>query len=331
MKSIAIESWAIGVLDRLSNSDPIEDRRVELKASWPDPVRAARRLAGHANAAHGDSILWLIGADENSGAIGASNNELADWFAQVSKQFDGLVPGLDDLCVPYNGQTVVALCFSTDRAPFVVRNPAFGQAKSGPVQLEVPWREGTAVRSATRQDLVRLLTPLEELPLIEILDGSIRGVGGQYEKEPFKGYDTSVRKNFVWQLRLDLYFVPKNAPEIVIPFHSCSATLSMRPLVVGLPMEQLRFNTWKRDPTTNVPASVNSVATQSELVLKGPGKTTFTGQFIQDNLTDDEPENVSVATRIRVAGGDRAIVLECGFNRTADFFFQLGTHEVSIN
>jgi len=40
---------------------PIEDTRVEVKAVWPsDSNYAARRIPGHANAAGGESILWLI-------------------------------------------------------------------------------------------------------------------------------------------------------------------------------------------------------------------------------------------------------------------------------
>ena len=73
MKALAIESWALRVLERVGNRQSVEDSKVELKAKWPDPVKAARRIAGHANAARGESILWLIGADEKQGVITGAN------------------------------------------------------------------------------------------------------------------------------------------------------------------------------------------------------------------------------------------------------------------
>src|SRR5262249_4597625 len=148
---------------------PIEDSRVELKAKWPDePAKAARRIAGHANAARGEHILWLIGVDEVNGVSGADHQEMADWLAGVSKQFDGLAPRCYDLNVPTkNGKTVVALLFETNRAPFVVKNPYYGRRKDDPISLEVPWREGTKVRSAARSDLMLLLSDV--LPLRALL------------------------------------------------------------------------------------------------------------------------------------------------------------------
>ena len=43
-----------------------EDARVELKADWIDESKMARRLAGHANAANGEHVLWLFGVDEKA-------------------------------------------------------------------------------------------------------------------------------------------------------------------------------------------------------------------------------------------------------------------------
>jgi hypothetical protein len=167
MKPHQIERWVLSIVDRVKKNQPIEDFRVELKSDWVDPEKAARRIAGHANAAGGTSILWLIGVDETKGITGARYEDLANWYARVKTHFNGLAPGLTDLNIPIDGKTVVALLFETNRAPFVVKNPAFGKAEGGPVQLEVPWREGTSIRSATRADLLRLLSPLETLSEIE--------------------------------------------------------------------------------------------------------------------------------------------------------------------
>jgi len=167
MKPHQIESWVLNIVDRVKRNEPIEDFRVELKSEWIDSEKAARRIAGHANAARGTSVLWLIGVDEKKGITGAKYEDLANWYTQVQTSFDGLAPRFTDLNIPVDGKTVVALLFETNRAPFVVKNPMFGKAGGGPVQLEVPWREGTSIRSATRADLLRLLSPLETLSEIE--------------------------------------------------------------------------------------------------------------------------------------------------------------------
>jgi hypothetical protein len=42
------------------------------------------------------------------------------------------------------------------------------------VAREVPWRDGTSIRSATRSDLLRLLVPAFELPLLEVFKTETR-------------------------------------------------------------------------------------------------------------------------------------------------------------
>ena len=65
MKAIEIEYWALRILERVEKHQPIEDTWVELKAEWPvETAKTARQLAGHANAARGEPVLWLIGVDE---------------------------------------------------------------------------------------------------------------------------------------------------------------------------------------------------------------------------------------------------------------------------
>lgn len=93
-----------------------EDQRVELKAEWPDPGKAARRIGGHANAARGDTILWLIGVDESRGVVGTTAVDLASWYPQVDSWFDGPAPSVTPVVVPIDGTTIVALLFDTDRS-----------------------------------------------------------------------------------------------------------------------------------------------------------------------------------------------------------------------
>ena len=172
MRPAQLEAWILLLVDQVSKGAKIEDSRVELKAEWPEPPKAARRIAGHDNASHGESVLWVIGLDENRGIVPVSIPDLADWVPQVSAQFDGgIAPSiLLNLVVPAGGETLTGLLFDTARRPYVVKNSAHGKPEGGPVTLEVPWRDGTRVRSARREDLIRLLAPLQTLkPLADEL------------------------------------------------------------------------------------------------------------------------------------------------------------------
>jgi len=165
MRTSEIERWALNVIRQVERQQPVEDSRVELKSAWPtDHSKAARRIAGHANAARGEHILWLIGVDETVGVVGADYVEFSNWIRQVESNFDQLSPRAHSLDVPTNsGQTVVALVFETSRAPFVVKNPAYGSRPNDPISLEVPWRDGTSTRSATRADLLLVLSDVSSL------------------------------------------------------------------------------------------------------------------------------------------------------------------------
>jgi predicted HTH transcriptional regulator len=162
MRIYEIENWALQILSSVPSHQPHEDARVELKSRWPsDLSRAARQIAGHANAARGSLILWLIGVDEKTGVTGAPHEEMADWYAKLQTHFDGLAPSVTPVNVPVEGGTVVALVFDTSRAPYVVKNPAFGKEKGEFIQWEVPWRGSTNTRSATRAELVTDVTQKE--------------------------------------------------------------------------------------------------------------------------------------------------------------------------
>jgi hypothetical protein len=269
MRKHQIENWALSVIERVESGQPNEDFRVELKSQWLDPQKAARQIAGHANAARGEPILWLIGVDQKNGVIGANQIELADWYAQVKAQFDGLAPELVDLNVPVKGTAVVTLFFETDRAPFVVKNPAYGSSGGGSVSLEVPWRENTSTRSATRSDLIRLLSPLQKVPSFELLTGELvvqkMNIGGK-----------SIEETWQWTLTLKLYVVPKNIDRVVIPFHQCNAWLEIvgwlpRTHFPGVSLSPLYSRVSKFSRERALPQSLTIKGTNTEVLIDGPG------------------------------------------------------------
>jgi hypothetical protein len=207
MRRHEIESWALNVIDRARLRQPVEDSRVELKAQWPtDHKKAARRIAAHANSAGGEPILWIIGIDEGKGQVlGAAVSEFASWYSKVRAEFDELAPEPLSLNIPVNAVTVTALFFETDAAPFVIKN-----SEGGAVQREVPWREATGVRSATRAQLLRLLSPLQKVPQIEIVACNVKLSSWRADNDD---------EYMKWTLNLALFLTQPSNQESIFPSH----------------------------------------------------------------------------------------------------------------
>lgn len=163
-----IELWAHQAIDRATQGQPVEDSRVELKREWIDPAKAARRIAGHANAARGDSILWVIGVDEAAGTVHGVSMGFDRWWPSVAACFDEAVPAVHDIDMHRGDATIIAIEILTDRAPYVVKVHG-----NGGVDREVPWREGTHTRSARRSDLLRVLVPATARPSASVISGTV--------------------------------------------------------------------------------------------------------------------------------------------------------------
>ncbi|HEX8274230.1 MAG TPA: hypothetical protein VF615_16445 [Longimicrobiaceae bacterium] len=312
MRPAQIEAWVLSIIDRIARSEPLEDARIELKAEWPDTIKAARRIAGHANSARGENILWIIGVDEIRGIVGATANDLAQWFQQVRSHFDGLPPDMLDLIIPVGSTTVVALYFDTARAPFVVYNPVRNQAGAGPVELEVPWREGTRVRSARREDLIRLLVPLQALPIVELLDGYVRisssGQGNQ--KIP------------VWDCDVRLYITPRTQDRVFIPKHNVEFLLEASDLQTTfyhLKLEPpMRY---RRGPglfSEGEPLSLTIGATSSEVLIDGPGVLHLKAHQRAESIDFEKILEIIARVNIRPSLAERAIAIEGNFRKTDD-------------
>jgi hypothetical protein len=172
MKSQELELWTREIVNNVLANKPAEDSRVELKAEWPEPEKAANRLAAHANAARGSFILWIIGVDEkNHSLTNVDHRELETWYKSVERWFDGFAPRLlIDVNVRVDSSTVVALYFDTQReAPYVVTS-----SKGGYPDFIVPWREGTRLRAARRGELLSILIPIRRFSaLIDELEFNI--------------------------------------------------------------------------------------------------------------------------------------------------------------
>lgn len=306
MNSRQIESWALRVIDCVKSGQPNEDFLVELKRDWVPQAKAARRIAGHANVARGENILWLIGVDEKQGVTGVKAADLASWYPAVESFFNELAPRMIPLNIPVDGKTVVALLFETDRAPFVVKNPVYGSSSGGAVELEVPWRENTSVRSARRSDLIRLLAPLELLPEIEILDSYLTAT---IEKTDDRGNYTPDEL----RLSLELYIVPKNRNRIVIPFHRCQVEFE----ILGIPTIQsnwLRLYPARGEHygfgRTGRPGSLTIESTAHEIIIDGPGRLGLEATSGRPSLPDGTKNcDVHISIHLLPTDANRPVVL----------------------
>jgi len=107
-------------------------------------------------------------------------------------------PDLTEIRIHYEGSQLLALCFETDRAPFMVKNPT----GLGPIQFEIPWRDGTATRSAKRRELLSILMPRLEMPTAEVLSGKI-----------------AVTSNTSTNILIKVYISYTGKGELVFPHH----------------------------------------------------------------------------------------------------------------
>jgi len=294
-----LEYRVITILRNLEAGLPVEDNRVEMKAVWPDdPWRAARRIAGHANAAGGDEILWIIGTDEKARKVmGADHLEVSNWWRQVQSHFSEIAPSLTHLNVPYEGVGVVALLINTERLPFIINNN-----KPGAVEREVPWREGDATRSAKRSDLIQMLVPRAQTPDFQVLRGDLMAL-----REP----DEQIN----WNLKMHLYVRPRTNDRIVIPRHQCSVRMAClgwpysqsMSILMMLPPHKAQF---RNVDAPNQPHSSVIESTPEELLIYGPGKITLQTGITSSDLPVHSDANIDINVTMLPFGAEVPAIID---------------------
>lgn len=278
---VKTEALALNIIERVKRGMPVEDSRVELKRDWPEPAKAARRIAGHSNASFGADVLWIVGVDETSGVAGAKAEELANWWPSVISHFDGSAPSLTDIALHVDGKTISCLLFETNRPPYVVKNPQYGSSGGGAVSLEVPWREGTPIRTANRNDLIRMLVPTVAQPEIEVL-------GGYGELRTETNYPSDDVIGVGLSFHINAYLYPRDDATVVIPFHKCSCVLideAGHHSLDGFKFE-LRHPYGIHHSQGSVPDTATVESTSSELLAHGPGRCRAELRLVLDNEPD---------------------------------------------
>jgi hypothetical protein len=319
MRRDQLEAWVLKIVDIVSAGGGVEDSRVELKADWPEPKEAARKIGGHANAAGSDSILWVVGLDEKKGVTPIKPVEPANWLPQVAAEFDGLAPSLLELMVvPTPPGSVVALLFDASRRPFVVKHPKFGRPDGGNVSLEVPWRRDTGTHSARRDELLRILVPRQALPSVELLTASAT-VNIRDPLQPGWGRqpsDIRLSEHLVWSFYLTLYVTPQTTDLLVLPTHKARFSFALgsdRPLIAV----EFRFSAPYRTVSTieSVLDSSTVTASAGEAVFRGPGLLNARAEHYE--VVRSLPPDADLAATLAVSPAGSDLKSEIGFRLLA--------------
>jgi hypothetical protein len=212
MSPLEFEMLVRDAVRRVLGKLPAEDMHVEFKARWIDEDDLARHIGGMANAALCSPTTLVIGVDEKGAKIvGAESTDVAAWWPQIQRRFNGEAPllvhhriiALDEAPdLPF-----VALMFDTHLAPYVVTNKDGGNH-----QRDVPWREGTRTQSATRAQLLQILSPIVRMPHLELVQATlILNEKARYDKT---GCDIT------WSLDAKMFVVQPFDQEATFARHS---------------------------------------------------------------------------------------------------------------
>lgn len=281
MQRQEFENHVRRAIERVTANQRIEDAAIEAKSKYLAPEKVARRLAGHANAAGGNEVIWIIGLDEDAGEVFGlpENFDKANWLSSVRSQFEAnMMPDLlCDLNIPVEDKTVSAYLFDTSNAPYVVRNADHGTRPGVPVEFEVPWRVGTSTRTATHANLIRMLVPKLRVPEVELLGASLERitqvVGGM--------------QHIFLRIKCHVFFYPRGSDRLSIPLHKSSI--------------DIRFPDGLRSvhPTEGMAQSMGLIeSVPGALIINGPGRWLFDGDFSdfgRADLPSEVPFRISLA------------------------------------
>jgi len=313
MRNIALETLALAAVDKVLAGHRVEDDRVEAKRDWPIPESFARQFAGWANSAAGEEIVLILGLDEQEHALVAPSVAIDPeaWWSGVQARFDEQTPPRlsAHIIVPVDGDnSVIAMAFETDRAPYVVKSPDGKGA-----HLEVPMRRGTGTGWAHRSDLLRMLAPQIGVPTPTLLGA--RAQATRYNPDAMHP-----------QTRVLLYvsatlFLEHLGPDFVmLPRHAMAVDLTFGDHVVSCDVE---------DPTPHYPPGqtppvppIHGVhPSRAGFLLTGPGHAHLSVRQMVTEAVVAPIEAASVATlmlRLPVSGSPRAVEVVVELKREVD-------------
>ncbi len=275
MKRVQVEVRVLEAVAALHTIGQIEDDFVECKQEWP-AMSASRQLAGSANRAAGQPIIWIIGLDTEGATHSTEGIDPADWCARMTARFDdGVAPDLEchTIVAVSERESVVALQFATDRAPYVCKRDGGGSP-----EREVPMREGTRTRSAYRHELLRMLSAATRSPMAEILSADVWASWREQEVVSIPGQERPVlfRAQSTYSCRVSLYLEHLASAPVTLPSHRMK--ISLVSTTVG-DERDLAVRVSVPNPTT-ISGPVLGVHPRNDgLTVTGSGSCTLTGSF----------------------------------------------------
>lgn len=250
MERTQVETWALRIARAAQEGTAPEDSAVELKSEWPsDHPRAARQIAGLANASRSRYVMWLIGVDEDKGVVPFDHVEVSEWWGSVSRSFDPPSPILHNVATYLDGQLVVALVFDAAARPFVTKNP-----DGGAYPFVVPWRGANRTRTANRAELLTILEPVVSQPKLEVLEFELRA------RRPMPGQEQE------WRVYLEVYVEQFPADVLVLPRHRCRCLVEVPEFRIELDIEEVYFS---------YPGAKHGLPSPHDGVVSGPGRIAF--------------------------------------------------------
>lgn len=256
-------------VERVLEGGRLEDSQFEAKArvdvsndQFVD--RLSERLGGHANAAGGQPIVWILGLDEDAHAITRDISiDQADLVQRLQRRFDeGEAPrAVEGHWFTFEQRgAVLAIQFDTSHPPYIVR-----RRNGGNWTYVVPWREGTRVRAARRSELQRVLLRAVQTPSVRPLSISLKIGKNDY---------TDLKGRLLFNLPAESYpvFLPYEdiSVSIATPTHRSFLKPEWGEMEFTPGDRVVRMTGWHR---TKAPE--RAYATQSGLVVEWAGSIPF--------------------------------------------------------
>jgi len=298
-----LEALVMETINQVRSGNGVEDDRIELKRDWPD-MSKARQLAGAANRANGNPLIYVIGIDERTGlTLPLTATDTADWWSQMSSRFDAIAPDLlSHIHVPLGvGDAVTALLFSTDRVPYLVKSE-----NGGSPEREVPMRDGTRTRSARRDELLRMLVPVSLVPKALLLEAELEATWFEARKPK--------PALCVLSCHVNVFLEHTSPASVLLPMHEMSATLIADDIELDMEVDFWRHSVAKEA----APPAFGVHVRHDGVVVTGPGtfRTDLSGEMADaDRYLLQGIREWRLKISFGVAGASRAVLAEGRLSR----------------
>src|SRR5207302_1382368 len=115
----------------------------------------------------------------------------------------------------------------------------------------------------------------------------------------------------------------------VIPFHKCSAVVTVDDAFQAIEFRSPQIQAFKYNPINPAPASITMTGTESELIIRGPGKVELMAWYSLNNVKSVPGNQASAILRLTPVGIGPSISIECSFKKASAYVFDLEEAAIS--